>query len=129
MVVALAQVQMPLMALPLITALGRIDPNLDDASALARRREAGGPSGGSSLPLSMPGVIAGCTLTYAAAITAFITQSLVGGGQMLFMPMYLYQQASTLAELAVRGRDLDHLPARGARRGHGLQHARAIVAR
>ena len=48
------------------------------------------------LPLSMPGVIAGCTLTYAAAITAFITQSLVGGGQMLFMPMYLYQQASTL---------------------------------
>ena len=35
-------------------------------------------------------------LTYAAAITAFITQSLIGGGQMLFMPMYLYQQASTL---------------------------------
>jgi putative spermidine/putrescine transport system permease protein len=48
------------------------------------------------LPLSLPGVIAGCTLTYAAAITAFITQSLIGGGQMLFMPMYLYQQASTL---------------------------------
>src|SRR5207237_6190813 len=46
------------------------------------------------LPLSMPGIIAGCTLTYAAAITAFITQSLVGGGQMLFMPMYLYQQRS-----------------------------------
>jgi len=31
-VLALAQVQMPLMTLPLITALGRIDPNLDDAS-------------------------------------------------------------------------------------------------
>jgi len=46
--------------------------------------------------LLLPGVIAGCTLTYAAAITAFITQSLIGGGQMLFMPMYLYQQASTL---------------------------------
>jgi putative spermidine/putrescine transport system permease protein len=49
-----------------------------------------------TFPLSLPGVIAGCTLTYAAAITAFITQSLIGGGQMLFMPMYLYQQASTL---------------------------------
>ena len=35
-------------------------------------------------------------LTYAAAITAFITQSLVGGGQMLFMPMYIYQQATAL---------------------------------
>eukprot|EP01035_Chromulina_nebulosa_P046190 gene46190-62573_t len=31
-VVALAQVQMPLMTLPLITALGRIDMNLEDAS-------------------------------------------------------------------------------------------------
>ena len=47
------------------------------------------------LPLTLPGIIAGCLLTYAAAITAFITQTLVGGGQMLFMPMYIYQQAST----------------------------------
>ena len=94
-VVALAQVQMPLMTLPLITAIGRIDPNVDDASS-----SLGAGSWRTFwrvlLPLSLPGVIAGCTLTYAAAITAFITQSLVGGGQMLFMPMYLYQQASTL---------------------------------
>ena len=48
------------------------------------------------LPLARPGVFADGTRTYAAAITAFITHSLVGGGQMLFMPMYLYQQASTL---------------------------------
>jgi putative spermidine/putrescine transport system permease protein len=94
-VLALAQVQMPLMTLPLITALGRIDMNLEDASC-----SLGAGSWRTFwrvvLPLSLPGVIAGCTLTYAAAITAFITQSLVGGGQMLFMPMYLYQQASTL---------------------------------
>jgi putative spermidine/putrescine transport system permease protein len=94
-VIALAQVQMPLMTLPLITALGRIDPNLDDASC-----SLGAGSWRTFfrivVPLSLPGVIAGCTLTYAAAITAFITQSLIGGGQMLFMPMYLYQQASTL---------------------------------
>jgi putative spermidine/putrescine transport system permease protein len=94
-VLALAQVQMPLMTLPLITALGRIDINLEDASC-----SLGAGSWRTFwrvvLPLSLPGIIAGCTLTYAAAITAFITQSLVGGGQMLFMPMYLYQQASTL---------------------------------
>ena len=94
-VLALAQVQMPLMTLPLITALGRIDLNLEDASC-----SLGAGSWRTFwkvvLPLSLPGVIAGCTLTYAAAITAFITQSLIGGGQMLFMPMYLYQQASTL---------------------------------
>jgi putative spermidine/putrescine transport system permease protein len=95
MVVALAQVQMPLMVLPLITALSRLDPNLLDASAAL---------GAGSwrtfrkvvMPLVLPGMIAGCLLTYAAAITAFITQSLVGGGQMLFMPMYIYQQSSAL---------------------------------
>jgi putative spermidine/putrescine transport system permease protein len=95
MVVALAQVQMPLMALPLITALSRIDPNLLDASCALGAgqwrtfRKV-------TLPLALPGIVAGCLLTYAAAITAFITQTLVGGGQMLFMPMYLYQQATTL---------------------------------
>jgi putative spermidine/putrescine transport system permease protein len=95
MVVALAQVQMPLMVLPLITALSRLDPNLLDASAALGAghwrtfRKV-------ILPLTFPGIVAGCLLTYAAAITAFITQTLVGGGQMLFMPMYIYQQASAL---------------------------------
>jgi putative spermidine/putrescine transport system permease protein len=95
MVVALAQVQMPLMVLPLITALSRLDPNLLDASSTlgaGRWRTFAKVI----LPLTLPGVIAGCLLTYAASITAFITQTLIGGGQLLFMPMYLYQQASSL---------------------------------
>jgi putative spermidine/putrescine transport system permease protein len=97
LVVALAQVLLPLMVLPLITALSRIDANLLDASFAL----------GSghwrtffkvTVPLSLPGVAAGCLLTYAAAVTAFITQSLVGGGQKLFMPMYIYQQATSLQD-------------------------------
>jgi putative spermidine/putrescine transport system permease protein len=97
LVVALAQVQMPLMVLPLINSLFRVDPNLADASAILG---AGAWRGFFRvlLPLTLPGIIAGCLLTYAGAITAFITQSLVGGGQMLFMPSYLYQQASTLQD-------------------------------
>ncbi len=96
LVVALANVQLPLMVLPLITALQRIESSLSDASA----------SLGASewytfkkiiMPLALPGVIAGCLLTFSAAITAFISQSLIGGGQMLFMPMYLYQQVSALS--------------------------------
>jgi len=94
-VVALAQVQMPLMVLPLITALSRIDPNLADASS-ALGAGYWRTFVKITLPLSLPGIIAGCLLTYAAALSAFITQTLIGGGQMLFMPMYLYQQASTL---------------------------------
>ena len=95
LVVALAQVQMPLMVLPLINALMRINPNLSEAAA-ALGAGHWRTFGKVLLPLSLPGIIAGCLLTYAAAITAFITQSLVGGGTMLFMPMYIYQQASTL---------------------------------
>ena len=94
-VLALTQVQMPLMVLPLVTALARIDPNLADASS-ALGAGAWRTFSRVTLPLALPGIVAGCLLTYAAAITAFITQSLIGGGQMLFMPMYLYQQASTL---------------------------------
>jgi putative spermidine/putrescine transport system permease protein len=91
-VVALAQIEMPLMVLPIITALGNIDPNLRPAShALGAGRwrtflEV-------TAPLSAPGVLAGCLLVYAASVSAFVTQTLVGGGQLMFMPFYMYQQA------------------------------------
>lgn len=96
LVVALANVQLPLMVLPLITALQRIDPNLADASA-SLGANAWRTFRRVTVPLSLPGVVAGCLLTFAATITAFISQSLIGGGQMLFMPMYLYQQSSSLS--------------------------------
>ena len=86
---ALAQVQMPLMVLPLIAAL------VADRSEPARRRGGcwaparGARSATVTLPLSLPGIVAGCLLTFTAAVTAFITQSLIGGGQMLFMPCYI----------------------------------------
>ena len=95
LVTALANVQLPLMVLPLITALQKLDPNLEDASA-ALGASAFRTFFRITLPLSLPGIVAGCLLTFAAAITAFISQTLIGGGQMLFMPMYIYQQASTL---------------------------------
>ncbi len=92
---ALANVQLPLMALPLITTLQRLESNLEDASA-ALGANAWRTFRRITVPLSLPGIIAGSLLTFSATITAFITQSLVGGGQMLFMPMYIYQQASAL---------------------------------
>jgi putative spermidine/putrescine transport system permease protein len=95
LIVALANVQLPLMALPLITALQKLDPNLEDASA-ALGASAFRTFFRITLPLTLPGIVAGCLLTFAATITAFISQSLIGGGQMLFMPMYIYQQASSL---------------------------------
>lgn len=95
LIVTLANVQLPLMVLPLITALQKLDPNLEDASS-ALGASALRTFVRITLPLTLPGIVAGCLLTFAASITAFISQSLIGGGQMLFMPMYIYQQASSL---------------------------------
>jgi putative spermidine/putrescine transport system permease protein len=91
-VVVLAQVQMPLMVLPLLTTLTRIDPNLADASA-ALGAGAWRTFWRVTLPLSVPGVVAGCILTYAACVTAFITQTLIGGARLIYMPLHIYQQA------------------------------------
>ncbi len=94
-VIVLAQVQMPLMVLPLMTTLQRIDPNLSSASATL------GAGAWRTffrvvLPLSLPGIAAGTILTYAACVTAFVTQSLIGGSRLIYMPMMIYQQAMDL---------------------------------
>jgi putative spermidine/putrescine transport system permease protein len=91
-VLVLAQVMMPLMVLPIFATMSKIDPNLQDASATLGAgdwrtfRKV-------TLPLSMPGVIAGCILVYAGSITAFVTQTLIGSAQLLYMPLAIYQQA------------------------------------
>lgn len=92
MVLALTQIQLPLMALPVINSLLRLDRNL------TRAAEGLGASRARIfvtviLPLTLPGAIAGWLLVFAAAATAFITQTLVGGGRIILMPSYIYQQA------------------------------------
>ncbi len=91
-ILVLAQVQMPLMVLPLLTTLTRMDPNLADASA-ALGAGAWRTFWRVTVPLSLPGVVAGCILTYAACVTAFITQTLIGGARLIYMPLHVYQQA------------------------------------
>lgn len=90
--IALAQIELPLMVLPLITALMNIDPALRQAS-LALGAGRWRTFFQVTLPLSMPGLLAGCLLVFASSVSAFVTQTLVGGGQQMFMPFYMYQQA------------------------------------
>ncbi len=91
-VMVLAQVQMPLMVLPILTVLSKMDPNLADASRVLGAGE-WRTLWKVTLPLSLPGIIAGCILTYSASITAFVTQSLIGGARLIYMPLNIYQQA------------------------------------
>ncbi len=93
--IVLAQVQMPLMVLPLLTTLQRIDPNLADASAVlgaGRWRTLWKVI----LPLSVPGMVAGCILVYAACVTAFVTQTLIGGARNIYMPLFIFQESMDL---------------------------------
>ena len=91
-VIVLAQVQMPLMVLPILTVLSKIDPNLADASRVLGAGE-WRTLWRVTVPLSLPGVIAGCILTYSACVTAFVTQTLIGGARLIYMPLHIYQQA------------------------------------
>jgi putative spermidine/putrescine transport system permease protein len=92
LVIALAQIEMPLMVLPLITAFSRVEPALLEAS-----RSLGAGRGRTffrvQLPLSLPGLLAGGMLVFVASMSAFVSQSLIGGGRLTYMPTHLYEQA------------------------------------
>ena len=78
--VALAQIELPLMVLPLITALSNIDPALRQASlALGAGRWRTFVQ--VTLPLSMPGVVAGTLLTFIPAAGDYINAELLGNTQ------------------------------------------------
>jgi putative spermidine/putrescine transport system permease protein len=92
LVLALTQIEMPFMLLPLLAVANRIDPALIDASR----------SLGSSelrtvvrviIPLCLPGLIAGWLLVFASSATAFVSQSIIGGARLSYLPSLIYQNA------------------------------------
>jgi putative spermidine/putrescine transport system permease protein len=91
-VVALAQIELPLMVLPLIGAFSSANPNLRLASLVLGAGH-WRTFFSITLPMAVPGLLAGCLLVFASSVSAFVTQTLVGGGQQMFMPYYMYQQA------------------------------------
>jgi len=92
LVIALTQIEMPLLLLPLLSVMSRLDPNLRDASAAL---------GASkwrtlfrvTLPLSLPGLVAGCMLVFASSTTAFISQFTIGGNRLVYLPLLIWQQS------------------------------------
>jgi putative spermidine/putrescine transport system permease protein len=92
LVISLTQIEMPLMLLPLISVMSRLDPNMRDASAAL------GASRWRTLftvivPLSMPGLVAGCLLVFASSTTAFISQTVIGGVRLIYLPLLIWQQS------------------------------------
>ncbi len=95
LIIALMQIELPLMLLPLVSVMARMDPNVVAAS------QALGAGSWRTLlrvilPLSLPGYAAGVLLVFASSTAAFVSQSVIGGGRLIYMPLFVYQQATTL---------------------------------
>ncbi len=92
-VAALAHIYVPFMILTLTGVIARIDLRLEEAarglgaSRLRTFLEV-------TLPLSMPGILAGSLLVFALAISAYVTPIVIGGYEIQTLPMMIYQQIS-----------------------------------
>jgi len=92
LIISLTQIELPLMMLHLISVMSRIDPSVHDASsALGASRWR--TFFKVTVPLSLPGLIAGCTLVFASSTTAFISQSVIGGNRLVYLPLVVWQQS------------------------------------
>jgi putative spermidine/putrescine transport system permease protein len=90
-VVGSLHVFFPLMVLPLTSALGKIDPRLEDAA-----RTLGAGSWRTfrkiTLPLSLPGLAVGCGLVFSLTAGSFVTPAILGGTGAQMLGMLVDQQ-------------------------------------
>jgi len=91
--IGLVQIAVPYIVLPLIGVLSAIDPSLREAaqSVGANRFRTFWKV---TLPLSMPGVIAGTLIVFTLNAAAFAIPAMMGGGRVRMMGMLAYQQAT-----------------------------------
>jgi putative spermidine/putrescine transport system permease protein len=97
-ILGLSQLFMPLMVLPLISAMENIP---EDAIEAARSLGASPLTAFVRIvvPMSMDGLVLGATLVFTGSVTAYVTPQILGGTRTLLMSTLLYQRAVTLADL------------------------------
>lgn len=101
-VVALVHIYTPFMVLTLTGVIGKIDPRWEEAARnlgagkLRAFREV-------TLPLSLPGVVAGSLLVFALSISAYVTPILMGGFSIITLPILIYQQVSGVFNFGFAG--------------------------
>lgn len=87
--IALTHVFLPFVVFPIFTAMTRLDPSLREAASdlgagwwMRFRRI--------TLPLTLPGVVAGAQICFVLSLGAFVTPALLGGGRVLVLPLQVY---------------------------------------
>ena len=93
-ILGLAQQTMPFMVLPIMAAIERISPSLEEAAQNL------GASWGQMfartiLPLSMPGLVSGSLLVFSVSMSAFVTPALMGGRRVRMVGQQIYEEVLT----------------------------------
>jgi putative spermidine/putrescine transport system permease protein len=90
-IVGLVHVFLPLMVLPISTALDRVDPNVPQAAnTLGASRFVTATQ--VVLPLAAPGIVGGITIVFSLAMSSYITPALMGGPDSGMITTLIYQQ-------------------------------------
>lgn len=97
-IIAFIQVLLPFAVLPIATSLGSIDPTLKRASmSLGESRIRTFLK--VTLPLTLPGLIAGFIIVFSLAAGSYITPLLIGGRLQPLLPLTIYQQVAQISNL------------------------------
>lgn len=95
LVLAMCQIDLPLIILPLIAILTRTPYALTEAAQVS----GAGPWRifvTVLLPLMLPGLLAGWILVFASTSSSFVTQSVIGGARNVYVPQLIYREVGTL---------------------------------
>jgi len=93
-IVGLAQQSMPFMVLPIMAAIERIPPSLEEA---ARNLGASWSQMFARVivPLSTPGLVSGALLVFSVSMSAFVTPALMGGRRERMVGQQIFEEVLT----------------------------------
>lgn len=95
LVMALVQIELPLLLLPVLAVLGRASrATLHAAEVLGAGRWRAWFS--AVFPQIVPAVLAGWVLVFASATTSYVTQSVIGGARLIYLPQFVYREVGVL---------------------------------
>jgi putative spermidine/putrescine transport system permease protein len=93
--IALTHVFLPFVVFPIFSSMTRLDPSIKEAAQdlgagwLTTFRRI-------TLPLTLPGLVAGAQICFTLALGAFVTPALLGGGRVLVLPLQVYQATAEI---------------------------------